>query len=121
MLIVRTDQELDKALRAREKKFIFEGPKASEIIRKIEEAERKKKRTRTAGIGIGVLCLLAAPLTLGGSLFGLSATVGAVALTEAIIITIITGVVTISVEAIKAYKEYRIEKLGYDRIEFTRK
>ena len=64
--------------------------------------------------------MLAAPFTGGTSLIGIGATAGAVVLTEAIIIAIITGIVSISNNAINAIKEYKIEKTKAQVI-FTRK
>lgn len=121
MVICRNDKEFERALEAKESKIILEGPKASEIVRRIEEAERKKRHTRNTALGIGILCLIAAPFTGGGSLLGLGATAGAIALSEGVILAIIGAVVSISVAAINAIKEYEIHKLDHDRIELTRK
>lgn len=121
MIIVRTDKELEKALLAKEEKIILEGPKASEIIKKLEDAQRKRRRARNGGFLAGALCLIAAPFTAGTSLLGLGATAGALALSEGVIIAIIGAVVSISVAAINAIKEYQIRKLEYNRIELTRK
>ena len=121
MVIVKTEKELERALEAKAAHIIFEGPKAHEIAKKFEEAEAKRRRTKNTMIGIGILSILAIPFIAGTSLFGLSATVGAVALSDTVIMTIISGVVTISVAAIKAIKEYRIKKLEGNRIEFVRK
>ncbi|MDE6753032.1 MAG: hypothetical protein K2J82_00295 [Muribaculaceae bacterium] len=121
MLIVRTDKELERALEAKEKNFILEGPQAAQIVKKFQEAERKKRSARGWGIGVGILCLVAAPFTGGGSLLGLGATAGAVALSEGVILAIIGAVVSISVAAINAVKEYKIKKLEQDRILFSKK
>lgn len=121
MRICRTDKELERALEAKENRILFEGPKALAIIEKMEEANRKKRRARNTAVGVGILCLLAAPFTGGGSLFGLGATAGAAALSEGVILAIISAVVTVSVAAINAIKEYEIHKLDYDRIELIRK
>lgn len=121
MLIVRTDKELERALEAKEPKIILEGPKAAEIVRKLEEAQNKKRNARNTAIGIGALCLLAAPFTGGTSLLGLTASVGAAALSEGVILAIIGAIVSISVAAINAIKEYKIKKLDNNRIELTRK
>lgn len=121
MVICRTDKELEKALEAKEQRIIFEGPQASAIISKMEEAESKRRNAKiTTGI-IGALCLLAVPFTGGGSLLGLTATAGAMVLSEGVILAIIGAVVTISVAAINAIKDYEIKKLDYNRIELTRK
>lgn len=121
MIVCHTDKEFERALKARENKIILEGPKASEIVKRIEAAQRKKRNTRNTALGIGILCVLAAPFTGGGSLLGLGATAGAVALSESVIIAIIGAVVSISVAAINAIKEYKIRELDANRIELTRK
>ena len=100
---------------------MLKGPNAEKILNKIQEAERKKKNVRNASIGIGVLCLLAAPFTAGTSLIGFGATAGAIALSDTVIVAIITGIVTISVEAIRALRDYQIRKLDRESIEFTHK
>lgn len=110
MLTVKTKGELERALKKREKKIVYEGPDAEKILAEIEKAEKKKASSRRWAWGLGALAVLAAPFTGGTSLLGLGATAGAIALSEAVIIAIITGIVAISVEAIKALKEYKIEK-----------
>ncbi|MBD5219823.1 MAG: hypothetical protein HDS72_06260 [Bacteroidales bacterium] len=121
MIICHTEKELERALEAKEDKIILEGPKASEIVSRIEAAQRKKRNTRKAAFGIGLLCIAAAPFTGGGSLLGLGAAAGATALSEGVFLAIIGAVVSISVAAINAVKEYKIRKLEVNRIEFTRK
>lgn len=121
MIVCHTDTEFERALKARADKIILEGPKASEIVKGIEAAQRKKRNTRNTALGIGLLCVLAAPFTGGGSLLGLGATAGAVALSEPVILGIISAVVAISKTTINAIKDYKIRKLDVNRIEFTRK
>ena len=104
MVICYNDKELERALEAKESKIILEGPQASEIVRRIEEAQSKRRNTHNTALGIGLLCLIAAPFTGGGSLLGLIGTV-----------------VVMSTETIKAIKEYEMYKLDHDRIEFRRK
>lgn len=120
-VIVTNAKELENALESKKGKIIFEGPEAEKIATELEKAQKKKKATKGWAIGIGALCLLAAPFTGGTSLLGIGATAGAVVLTEAIIIAIITGIVSISNNAINAIKEYNIRKLEADRIELIRK
>lgn len=119
-MLVRTEKEFERALKNKESQIIYEGPEAQEILQKFQEAEEKRLRTRNWGLGIGILCLLAAPFTAGGSLLGLSATVGAVALSDTVILAIISAVVTISVEAMRNLKDYLIEK-DKNRIILTKK
>lgn len=121
MVICKTEKEFEKALENREKKIVFEGPKAEEIVRKFQEAESRKKATRNTALGIGALCLLAAPFTGGASLLGLGATAGAIALSEGVIIAIIGAVVSISVAAINAIKDYKIAKIDNEKIILTHK
>lgn len=121
MLYVYTEQGLEKALKRNEQQFVLKGQNAEKILEKLEKAEREKTNMRNASIGFGLLCLIAAPFTAGTSLIGVSAAVGSVALSEAVILAIISAVVTISVEAIRALKEYNIKKLDKESIEFTHK
>lgn len=119
--IVNTEKELECALERRDQRIMLKGPKAIDILRKIEKAEAKKRTGRNVGFGLALLFLAAAPFTGGASLLGLGATAGAFALSDAVIIAIITAVVSISVEAIRSLKEYKIRKLDFDRVEFIRK
>lgn len=119
-MIVNTQKELEKALENRVNKIIYEGPDADKILAEIKKAEEKKASAKKWGWGIGVLCILAAPLTGGTSLLGLGATAGAIALSEPIVLAIITAVVSISIAAINAIKEYNIER-DRNRLVLTRK
>ena len=121
MLIVRTEKELEKALESKEKSFLMEGPKANQIVKKFEEAVAKKRRTKRTATAIGILSILAIPFTGGASLLGLGATAGAVALSETVIIAIISAVVSISVAAINAVRDYKLKKLDNERILFELK
>lgn len=121
MRYIYTETELERALKNKEYQFILKGANAEKILDKLLEAERKKKNARNASIGVGLLCLLAAPFTAGTSLLGLGATAGAIALSDTVIIAIISGIVTISVEAIRALRDYNIRKLDRESIEFTHK
>ena len=115
-----TQKEFEKALENRVRKIVYEGPDAEKILAGIKNAEAKKASARRWGLGIGVLALLAAPFTGGTSLLGLGATFGAVALSDTVIVAIITAIVSISVAAINAIKEYNIEK-DRNRLVLTRK
>ena len=121
MLIVRTEKELEKALESKEKSFLMEGPKANQIVKKFEEAVAKKRRTKRTATAIGILSILAIPFTGGASLLGLGATAGAVALSETVIIAIISAVVSISVAAINGVRDYKLKKLDNERILFELK
>ena len=125
VLVVRTEKEFETVLKNRCPHFIFEGPKAMEISRRLQEAEDKKAAVRRVGLGVGLLCLLAAPFTGGTSLLGMGAvaggSVGTIVITEAIIIAAITAIASITKEAINAIKEYQIKRLERDRLEFIRK
>lgn len=132
---IRTEKQLEKALKEKWPHFIFEGPKAIEIAKRIQQAEGRKKKIRGAGLGLGLLCLVAVPFTAGtsligtGTVLGMGATVGAtaigtatfVALSDEVLIAIITGVVTIATATIAAIKDYRMKKLDHERLEFIRK
>lgn len=120
-LTVRTEEEFERALRAKCPHFVFEGPKAREISRKIREAEEKQDAVCAVGVLAGIACLFAAPFTLGTSLLGLTVTTGAVALSEPVILAIIAGVVAIAKEIIKSIKDYKVKELDNERLEFTRK
>ena len=119
--IVRTETELETALKNKWPHFIFEGPKASEIVKKLQEAEDAKCTARGIGVGVGILGLLAAPFTFGTSLAALGLAAGSTWLTEAVIIAIIAGIVTLCSEAIKSIADYHMKKLDRDKIEFLRK
>lgn len=121
MLTVRTKWELEQALERRENHILFEGPKAQELVSRLEEEEEKASAARGIGVGLGILCLIAAPFTCGGSLLGLGASVGAIALSETVIIAIIAAIVQISKSAIEAIRDYQIKKLDNYRVEFIRK
>lgn len=108
--LVKTKEELERALKNREKKIVYEGPDAEKVLAEIKKAENKKASARRWAFGLGALAVLAAPFTGGTSLLGLGATAGAIALSDAVIIAIIGAIVKISTEAIKALKEYMVEK-----------
>lgn len=112
--IVRTRDELERALKNRDKKIVYEGPDAEKVLAEIKKAEKKKASARRWAFGLGALAVLAAPFTGGTSLFGLGATAGAIALSDAVIIAIIGAIIgaitEISIEAIKRLKEYLVEK-----------
>ncbi|MBD5175393.1 MAG: hypothetical protein HDT06_06195 [Bacteroidales bacterium] len=118
--IVRTKEELERALKNRTKKIVYEGQDAEKVLAEIKKAEKKKASTRRWAFGLGALAVLAAPFTGGASLFGLGATVGAIALSDAVIIAIIGAIAKISIEAIKALKEYLVER-DRNRMVFTHK
>lgn len=131
---IRTEKQFETALKEKWPHFIFEGPKAKDIAKRIQRAEGRKKGIRGVGIGLGLLCLAAAPFTAGTSLVGTGAALGMgavcattigttalVALSDEVLITIITGVVTIATATIAAIKEYQMKKLDRDRLEFVRK
>ena len=118
--VVRTKEELERALKNRTKKIVYEGPDAEKVLAEIKKAEKKKASARGWAFGIGALALLAAPFTGGTSLLGLGATAGAIALSDAVIIAIIGAIAKISIEAIKALKEYLVEK-DRNRIVLTHK
>lgn len=124
-IVVRTEKEFETVLKNRCPHFIFEGPKAMEISRRLQEAEDKKDAVRGVGLGMGLLCLLAAPFTGGTSLLGMGAvaggSVGTIVITEAIIIAAITAFASITKDAINAIKEYHIKRLESERLEFIRK
>lgn len=108
--IVRTKDELERALKNRDKKIVYEGPDAEKVLAEIKKAEKKKASARRWAFGLGALAVLAAPFTGGTSLLGLGATAGAIALSDAVIIAIIGAITEISIEAIKRLKEYLVEK-----------
>ena len=121
MIICKTENELERALQAKEAKIIFEGSKASEIVQMIEKAQRKKRNARRIGLGAGILCLIAAPFTAGTSLLGLGATAGAIAISDSVIIAIIGAVTSISSVVLNRIYDYKIAKLDNNRIQFTHK
>lgn len=121
MVIVQNQKEFEKALERREKQIVYEGPDAEKILAEIKKAEDKKASARKWGWGIAALALMAAPFTGGTSLLGLTATAATVALSEGAIIAIITGIAAISVEAIRALKEYEVAKENTRRVILTHK
>lgn len=118
---VSTEKELECALERRDSKIVLQGPKAAYIVAKLEAEDAKKRNIRNVGIIAAIALIAAAPLTGGTSLLGLGATATAWALSDSVIIALITGAVTITVEAARALKEYKIARLAHDKIEFTRK
>ena len=115
-----TEKELELALERKDSRIVLQGTAAMGILSKIEEADAKKRATRNVGLFMTIALLAAAPFTCGGSLFGLGATAGAVAISDTVIVAIIGAVVTLSVEAMRNLKDYKIQKLAYDKVEFTR-
>lgn len=109
-VVCTTQKEFEKALENRAKKIVYEGPDADKILAEIKKAESKRTSARGWALGFSVLALLAVPFMGGTSLFGLGATAGVVALSDTVIVAIITAIVSISVAAINAIKEYNIEK-----------
>lgn len=117
---VYNETELERALERRCGRIVLEGTKAAAIVAKLEAADAKKRNARNTGIFLTILLAAAAPMTGGASLLGLGATAGAIALSEGVIIALIGAVVTLSVEAMRNLKDYKIQKLAYDKVEFTR-
>lgn len=120
MTTVYTERELERALERRENKIVFEGPQAATIVSKLEAADAKKRGFCKVGLLMSLALVAAAPFTGGTSLLGLGAA-GVLAISDSVIIAIITAVVTLSVEAMRAIKEYKINKLAYNKVEFTKK
>ena len=116
--IVKTKEELERALKNREKRIVYEGANAENVLAEIKKAENKKASARRWAFGIGALAVLAAPFTGGTSLLGLGPSAVAIALSDRVIIAIIAAVAEISTEAIKALKEYLVEK-DKNRLVFT--
>lgn len=117
---VSTPKELERALVNKERKIIYEGSDAARIAEQLAKEQEKRRSRKNRGLLLGSLCLLAIPFTGGLSSLGAAATLGVVALSDTVIAAIITGVVTISVAAINALKEYKIEQ-ERTRLILTRK
>lgn len=118
--IVSTAKELQEALLANVEEIILVGPNAASIVAGIEEAESKRSTAQGIGLFAGIVAIAAAPFTGGLSLGGLCLSGATVALSETVILAIIAGIVTISTEAMRQIRKYKVAKLSYNKVSFTR-
>jgi hypothetical protein len=112
---VSNEKELQEALLSNYNEIVLESPNAISIINKIEKAERKRSKAKKAGILVVLAAVAAAPFT-GGTSLGLGLIGASFTLSEAAILAIISGIVSISKEAIDKLAEYKIAKLDYDKV-----
>lgn len=115
---VSNEKELQEALLSNYNEIVLESPNAISIINKIEKAERKRskaKKAKKAGILVVLAAVVAVPFSSGTSL-GLGLIGASFTLSEAVILAIISGIVSISKEAIDKLAEYKIAKLDYDKV-----
>ena len=119
-ITVRTQSELESAIKQGVKSIIIQGALAEEFKAKIKKQKRKKKIAAGGALAAGAIAvgsILAAPVTGGISVFGLLPAAGAAATSAAVTITgaeIIAGLGLILGGSLAAYA---ISK-GYKKVSF---
>lgn len=112
MVVVRTKEELQEAIKNKVDSIRIEGPYAGIVAQKI----RSRKKVKKVAIGVGTLALvggvIAAPFTGGASLAGSAAGLTAMGLTVgAITISTTQLAMLLGLGAFAIYKKYNI-KIG---------
>ena len=112
MIVVRTKEELQEAIKNKVDSIRIEGPYAGIVAQKI----RSRKKVKKVAIGVGTLALvggvIAAPFTGGASLAGSAVGLPAMGLTVgAITITTTQLAMLLGFGAFAIYKKYNI-KIG---------
>ena len=112
MVVVRTKEELQEAIKNKVDSIRIEGPYAGIVAQKI----RSRKKVKKVAIGVGTLALvgavIAAPFTGGASLAGSAVGLTAMGLTVgAITITTTQLAMLLGFGAFAIYKKYNI-KIG---------
>ena len=112
MVVVRTKEELQEAIKNKVDSIRIEGPYAGIVAQKI----RSRKKVKKVAIGVGTLALvggvIAAPFTGGASLAGSAVGLTAMGLTVgAITITTTQLAMLLGFGAFAIYKQYNI-KIG---------
>lgn len=112
MVVVRTKEELQEAIKNKVDSIRIEGPYAGIVAQKI----RSRKKVKKVAIGVGTLALVggvvAAPFTGGASLAGSAVGLTAMGLTVgAITITTTQLAMLLGLGAFAIYKKYNI-KIG---------
>lgn len=112
MIVVRTKEELQEAIKNKVDSIRIEGPYAGIVAQKI----RSRKKVKKMAMGVGALALVggvvAAPFTGGASLAGSAAGLTAMGLTVgAITISTTQLVMLLGLGAFAIYKKYNI-KIG---------
>lgn len=112
MIVVRTKEELQEAIKNKVDSIRIEGPYAGIVAQKI----RSRKKVKKVAIGVGTLALvggvIAAPFTGGASLAGSAVGLTAMGLTVgAITITTTQLAMLLGLGAFAIYKKYNI-KIG---------
>lgn len=119
-ITVRTQSELESAIKQGVKSIIIQGALAEEFKTKIKKQKRKKKIAAGGALAAGTIAIgsiLAAPVTGGISVFGLLPAAGTAATSAAVTITgtdIIAGLGLIWGGSLAAYA---ISK-GYKKVSF---
>lgn len=112
MVVVRTKEELQEAIKNKVDSIRIEGPYAGIVAQKI----RSRKKVKKVAIGVGTLALvggvIAAPFTGGASLAGSAVGLTAMGLTVGVItITTTQLAMLLGFGAFAIYKKYNI-KIG---------
>ena len=112
MIVVRTKEELQEAIKNKVDSIRIEGPYAGIVAQKI----RSRKKVKKVAIGVGTLALvggvIAAPFTGGASLAGSAVGLTAMGLTVGVItITTTQLAMLLGFGAFAIYKKYNI-KIG---------
>ena len=121
MVVVRTKEELQEAIKNKVDSIRIEGPYAGIVAQKI----RSRKKVKKVAIGVGTLALvggvIAAPFTGGASLAGSAVGLTAMGLTVgAITITTTQLAMLLGFGAFAIYKKYNIKiGVGYKYIEMS--
>ena len=113
MVVVRTKEELQEAIKNKVDSIRIEGPYAGIVAQKI----RSRKKVKKVAIGVGTLALvggvIAAPFTGGASLAGSAVGLTAMGLTVgAITITTTQLAMLLGFGAFAIYKKYNITEVS---------
>ena len=118
MIVVRTKEELQEAVKNKTTSIRIEGPYAKEFANTIRSRKRKAKTAKKIAMGVGALALIggiaAAPFTGGVSLAGSVAGATAMGLTvDTITISTAELAMILGFAAYAINKKYKI-KIGND-------
>lgn len=119
-ITVRTQSELESAIKQGVKSIIIQGALAEEFKAKIKKQKRKKKIAAGGALAAGAIAvgsILAAPVTGGISMFGLLPAAGTAATSAAVTITGTDIIAVLGLILGGSLAAYAISK-GYKKVSF---
>lgn len=119
-ITVRTQSELESAIKQGVKSIIIQGALAEEFKAKIKKQKRRKRAAAGGALAAGAIAvgsILAAPVTGGISMFGLLPAAGTAAATAAVTITGTDLILLLGLIFGGSLATYAISK-GYKKVSF---